>query len=342
MVNRFLTIGLVVFAAAGCGPDVKPRGTGASGRLTAAVKDPDLGYELINKLAPSQQPRFDWLHQPFDKVIHKGPVEPPADLWSKLQEEWKKLPFADVTDNRRYQYQARVITSAGTITLAFSDGYAPNHVRNFLILAQLGYFDGKTFEIDGKLALCGTPTGKPLFWMEPEIYTGFRGAAGVVAALNVEGKSPGTQFALLLDRVSPGQASSLSLFGGSMAASDTPVLTKIQESAKKGAAPVKIEKIEVARKSGPLFIDNEVALPELGPSGRPEPSPSPMAQQMLSGLEGVRGGQAPSAAKSAPAKTSDKAPPEEKPVAPAAGGKTDSKPSAPSAGKVNDNASKKN
>jgi cyclophilin family peptidyl-prolyl cis-trans isomerase len=54
-------------------------------------------------------------------------------------------PFSTETVEQLAQYRAVLETSAGPITLAFTPGKAPEHVRNFLRLAQAGVFDGMAF-----------------------------------------------------------------------------------------------------------------------------------------------------------------------------------------------------
>ena len=54
-------------------------------------------------------------------------------------------PFSTESVEQLAQYRAVLDTSAGAITIAFNPEKAPEHVRNFLRLAQAGVFDGMTF-----------------------------------------------------------------------------------------------------------------------------------------------------------------------------------------------------
>lgn len=54
-------------------------------------------------------------------------------------------PFSTESVEELAQYRAVLDTSAGPITLAFDPAKAPEHVRNFLRLAQAGIYDGMSF-----------------------------------------------------------------------------------------------------------------------------------------------------------------------------------------------------
>jgi cyclophilin family peptidyl-prolyl cis-trans isomerase len=54
-------------------------------------------------------------------------------------------PFSTESPEQLAQYRAVLETSAGTITIEFFPDKAPEHVRNFLRLAQAGVFDGTAF-----------------------------------------------------------------------------------------------------------------------------------------------------------------------------------------------------
>ena len=74
-------------------------------------------------------------------------------------------PFSTESIEELARYRAVLDTSMGEITLAFSPDKAPNHVRNFLRLAQAGLYDGMSFHrvVKGFVIQSGhLPTRGPL------------------------------------------------------------------------------------------------------------------------------------------------------------------------------------
>ncbi|HEY2433417.1 MAG TPA: peptidylprolyl isomerase [Vicinamibacterales bacterium] len=55
------------------------------------------------------------------------------------------VPFAGESPDQLAQHRAVIETTQGTITVAFNPEKAPEHVRNFLQLAQAGVYDGTAF-----------------------------------------------------------------------------------------------------------------------------------------------------------------------------------------------------
>lgn len=70
-------------------------------------------------------------------VVHKVTIrDKPADV---------PEPFSTEPAEELARYRVRLETSMGDITLSFTPDKAPNHVRNFLRLAQAGVYDGMSF-----------------------------------------------------------------------------------------------------------------------------------------------------------------------------------------------------
>jgi peptidyl-prolyl cis-trans isomerase B (cyclophilin B) len=55
------------------------------------------------------------------------------------------VPFADETPEQLAQHRVVLETTLGSLTIGFTPGVAPEHVRNFLRLAQAGVLDGTAF-----------------------------------------------------------------------------------------------------------------------------------------------------------------------------------------------------
>lgn len=81
---------------------------------------------------PAQQP-------PSKKPVKKNPAPPPA-----LTKPKPSL-VEDLSPKQLENLQAVIETSMGNITLEFFGQVAPNHVRQFLRLADQGYYNGTTF-----------------------------------------------------------------------------------------------------------------------------------------------------------------------------------------------------
>jgi cyclophilin family peptidyl-prolyl cis-trans isomerase len=74
-------------------------------------------------------------------------------------------PFSTETPEELSRYRAVLDTAMGEITLSFTPDKAPNHVRNFLRLAQAGVYDGMSFHrvVKGFVIQSGhLPTRGPL------------------------------------------------------------------------------------------------------------------------------------------------------------------------------------
>jgi peptidyl-prolyl cis-trans isomerase B (cyclophilin B) len=93
------------------------------------------GMDVAQKI--SELPADD-RNQPLERVTIRSVTirdTPPPE----------SVPFAGETPDQLAQHRAVIETTQGDITVAFTAGTAPEHVRNFLQLAQAGVFDGTAF-----------------------------------------------------------------------------------------------------------------------------------------------------------------------------------------------------
>jgi cyclophilin family peptidyl-prolyl cis-trans isomerase len=157
------------------------------------------------------------------------------------------VPFAVDTPEQLASHRAVIGTTAGSITLAFDAGKAPEHVRNFLQLAQAGVFDGTSFHrvVRGFVAQAGAlntrsspPTEKQqklVHRLQPE-FSDTKHVRGIVSmARGDDPASATTSFFIVL-----GDASNLdgkySVFGRVVDGMDT--VAKIEAAPVDGESPV--------------------------------------------------------------------------------------------------------
>jgi cyclophilin family peptidyl-prolyl cis-trans isomerase len=98
------------------------------------------------------------LHQPFAEATRQDPPalgqRPPdltlagksvGKLYSEVVKVWDSIHFA-TPSGKPIRYRAILDTEVGSITIDLRPDLAPNHVRNFVALALVHYYDGLEFE----------------------------------------------------------------------------------------------------------------------------------------------------------------------------------------------------
>ena len=123
-----------------------------------------------------------------------------ANLKRQVEEAQKSL------DLDKRTYTAELTTSKGPIRLTFLPDVAPGHVRNFLALANIGFYNGlifhrviKGFMIQGGCPL-GTGTGDAGYKIPAE-FNATAHEAGVLSMARAQNPdSAGSQFFICLDR----------------------------------------------------------------------------------------------------------------------------------------------
>jgi cyclophilin family peptidyl-prolyl cis-trans isomerase len=148
---------VVCGALAGCGGRSQPKEVedGGSTKPVAQNSAP------ATKPAPGpDRPPQDDQHKPFAEAARAG-EDPPADtqvapdqtvagksvgkLYTDVVRTWDSIRYVNAK-GERIDYTAHIETDLGTIIIALRPDIAPNHVRNFIALARLGYYDGLLFE----------------------------------------------------------------------------------------------------------------------------------------------------------------------------------------------------
>lgn len=182
-----------------------------SGESSDASKDDSAAP--ANGVAVSLDPQ---LHQPFaDATISEPPedwLRPPdttlagksvGKLYTEVRNHWDEIRFVSPA-GKPLAYWAILDTEMGEIEITLRPDLAPNHVRNFIALAQAGYYDGLVFErtiheegSEGKLELieggCPVGTGEAGcgsigYWMKSEFHSALLHEEGTVGASHGEGK----------------------------------------------------------------------------------------------------------------------------------------------------------
>jgi cyclophilin family peptidyl-prolyl cis-trans isomerase len=147
---------------------------------SAASLDPRLHQSF--KEATTDDPPGEWQRPPDLTMTHKSV----GKLYEQVVRLWDAIRF-ETPNGKKIAYRAILDTEEGTIEITLRPDLAPNHVRSFVALAKVGYYDGLVFERTIEEAVEGQPdakvevieagcpmgTGEPGFgsigyWLKPE------------------------------------------------------------------------------------------------------------------------------------------------------------------------------
>jgi peptidyl-prolyl cis-trans isomerase B (cyclophilin B) len=123
-----------------------------------------------------------------------------SDVKSQVAEAQKNI---DLSKNN---YTAELQTNKGPIRLTFLPEVAPGHVKNFLALAQIGFYNGVTFHrvIKGFMIQGGCPqgtgTGGPGYQIKAEFNSTPHEPGVLSMARTSDPNSAGSQFFICLEK----------------------------------------------------------------------------------------------------------------------------------------------
>lgn len=161
--------------------------------------------------ATLSEPPVDF-HKPPDLTLTGKSV---GKLYTQLLAIWPTIELAG-TDGKVLPIRAILETDLGTIEISLRSDLAPNHVRNFVALARLGYYDGLVFEravrvkppdkpeVEILEAGCPLGTGDPGignlgYWLKSELSTEHFEAGTIGAPHGSELDSAGPRFFITLN-----------------------------------------------------------------------------------------------------------------------------------------------
>jgi peptidyl-prolyl cis-trans isomerase B (cyclophilin B) len=200
---------------------------------TAAAAVPDVPVPLDPRLhqpfadATISEPPAEW-HRPPDTTMTGKSV---GKLYTDVVRTWDEIKFQSPT-GKPLAYKALLDTDMGQIEITLLPEVAPNHVRSFVALAKVGYFDGLVFDrtihqdVDGrpdaKLDLieggCPLGTGEAGYgsigyWLKPEFSAHVSHEEGTVGASHgEEADTAACKFYINLDKA-PFMDGNYTIFG---------------------------------------------------------------------------------------------------------------------------------
>jgi cyclophilin family peptidyl-prolyl cis-trans isomerase len=228
--------------------------------------DPLLHAPFVEATTSEAPP--DW-HRPPDTTLAGKSV---GKLYTEVVKTWDDIRFTDAAGNP-LDYEAIVETELGTITIALRPDWSPNHVRSFIALARVGYYDGLVFDRVVKAALPDDPDQKleliqggcPLgtgemgygsigYWVYPEIHPDAHHDEGAVGAYHgVEASVGACKFYINLCKA-PFMDGHYSLFGKVTAGLDVAraILARpnANDDEERPETPVVIHRVQIREKPG--------------------------------------------------------------------------------------------
>jgi len=112
--------------------------TVASGS-SAAPADPHMHQSFVE--ATRQEPPADWQRPPDMTMTGKSV----GKLYTEVVNAWDTIRFTSAA-GKPIAYRATLDTELGSVVIDLRPDLAPNHVRNFVALALVHYYDGLVFD----------------------------------------------------------------------------------------------------------------------------------------------------------------------------------------------------
>jgi peptidyl-prolyl cis-trans isomerase B (cyclophilin B) len=167
------------------------------------------------------------------------------DVKTKVADAQKNIDFAKNT------YQVELDTSKGPIRLNFLPEVAPGHVKNFVALAQIGFYDNLIFHrvIDGFMIQGGCPEGTGYGGGGYNIRSEFNATPHVAGVLSMarsqDPHSASTQFFICLEKHAPLDRNYTAF--GKVADDESMKTVKAIGSVKTGANDRPVEKVTIKK-----------------------------------------------------------------------------------------------
>jgi peptidyl-prolyl cis-trans isomerase B (cyclophilin B) len=249
--SHTVMVGLLItgLAAAGCG---KKQGAATTdNKNPEQVADANGPANLQNTALSVPTPGVrDRLHQSFADATRNGDNPPgeenrPPDvtmtdkptfkILQEVQKRWDDIRFTNAS-GKPIHYSATLETAFGSIEIELRPELAPNHVRNFVALAQAGYYEKLLFDrirheestvandpsplkLDLVEAGCPVGSGDPAsgsvgYWLKPEFSEHEKHVEGTVGACRgFEPDSAGTRFYITLNKSAGNLDGNYTVFG---------------------------------------------------------------------------------------------------------------------------------
>lgn len=134
-------------------PEPEAKAPSTSGKTVVA--------EPVSRNGSAGTTKRDHLHASFTDAVRGADDPPPGDavrppdetltkkkvhrILDTVKSTWDQVRFT-TDDGKKIDYRARVETNQGSFVIQLLPEQAPNHVRNFVILARAGYYDNLLFE----------------------------------------------------------------------------------------------------------------------------------------------------------------------------------------------------
>jgi cyclophilin family peptidyl-prolyl cis-trans isomerase len=164
------------------------------------------------------------------------------------------IPFADTPVEQLAQYRVVLDTTMGAITIGFLPDKAPQHVRNFLRLAQTGVYDGTAFhrvvkgfviqagDLSSRTAALAGKQQKLVHPLQPE-FNDVKHVNGIVSMAHGDDPASATTSFFIVTADAPSLDGKYTVFGRVLSGLD--VVGKIEATPVTGEAPV--TRVEITR-----------------------------------------------------------------------------------------------